>query len=1153
MLLANRYEALRELGRGGMGVVHAVRDTLDGNRELALKTIRHEAEITEAQRLGFKEEFRAMARLRHPNTVEVFDFGQLDATSLYLTMELVPGRELGALVGPSGMPVEAACKLLIQLAQALGFIHDRGYVHRDIKVENIRVTDDGVLKLMDFGLMIPLGQPAPRRISGTLAYLPPEAVTGRALTAASDLYAVGCLAYLLFTGRLPFTGQAIEIVRAHALTPPVSPVAWRPELPEPLAQLVLRLLEKDPAERHQSASELVTDLAAFAGVEVARQSTAQRGSYLTTSVLVGREQELAVLRHGLAAARAGRGGACFVGGGAGLGKSRLVEELAIEAKLEEAIVLTGGCRSCQRMPYQGAVEALQPLLAASEPAEREEAACVMRALAEGQDPCPGKDLPAIAWAWIAGVASRRPVVWIMEDLHAADPQSLALFLHVAGRAGEAAVLAVGTFQDDELPPESPLPRAAEEASGGSVRLAPQSPEQQARTLAAMLRNPEISLDFARALYDATGGNPLCLTETVRALMEEGQLQLEDGVWRFPLHQDVLAPLATGTGRSARRVAGLSPGGRALAEAAAVQGFEQNLCTLLHASGLEEEPFFARLDELLARQFLLKDGERHVFPHARLRETLLAGMAPEAKRALHRRVAEHLERRHAERPQAALFELAHHFAEADVAEKAYRYASEAADAADAAGADAIALAHWQRAEAFLERLDLPDKQARQRKLWQAISTNGFVMATDASIRAFGRLAAALEEEGAGAQALAEVYSMAAGAHAFRGQVAESLALADKATALVGEADPVWRAALRTGRGPALMLQGHFDEALRVAREAAHDLAGRDLTAQPLGLRLGRVRALSILNAVVFQGYRPDPALTREAVAASAAIGDFSPFIGPSFLGLHAAWTGRRAEAQAYLEDTFRRCRELGAPPYAAAMYIEAYLRWQDGDPQEALRLIDRALQAPHMRHMAVLLQFGEALRARALLDSGDPVGALAAADALLAHGREEGLLASISLGGIGRGEALLKLGELAGAQAALEAALEPMLGGPGRNPRLAMLAYRALGRVAAQARRFELADRHFEAALAIAKAPDQDNWIEQAHTWRAIGDRRRAAGRRAEAKPAWQAAARLYQALDNPPGLAAVTRALEGLTGPLAPVDPSIAPLARWERLRHPLG
>ena len=113
-------------------------------------------------------------------------------------------------------------------------------------------------------------------------------------------------------------------------------------------------------------------------------------------------------------------------------------------------------------------------------------------------------------------------------------------------------------------------------------------------------------------------------------------------------------------------------------------------------------------------------------------------------------------------------------------------------------------------------------------------------------------------------------------------------------------------------------------------------------------------------------------------------------------------------------------------------------------------------------------------------------------ALLARGREEGLSAAIALGGIGRGEALLKLGGLQEAELALEAVLGPVSAGPGRNPRFAMFAHRALGRVAVQARRFEAADRHLEAALAIASAPDQDNRIEQAHTWRAIGNRRRAA-------------------------------------------------------------
>ncbi len=116
----------------------------------------------------------AMAKLTFPNTLEVYDYGELDDRTQYLTMELVPGRELTAFIAEGPMPPIAFYPLILQLLRALGFIHSRHYVHRDIKAENIRIRDDGALKLMAFGLMERLGLPSTGKITGTPSYLPPR-------------------------------------------------------------------------------------------------------------------------------------------------------------------------------------------------------------------------------------------------------------------------------------------------------------------------------------------------------------------------------------------------------------------------------------------------------------------------------------------------------------------------------------------------------------------------------------------------------------------------------------------------------------------------------------------------------------------------------------------------------------------------------------------------------------------------------------------------------------------------------------------------------------------------------------------------------------------------------------------------------------------
>ncbi|MFP5503257.1 MAG: protein kinase domain-containing protein, partial [Candidatus Sericytochromatia bacterium] len=599
-LLANRYQVLRELGRGGMGVVHAVSDTLDGSRQLALKTIRQDAALTPHQRLRFKEEFRAMARLEHPNTVKVHDFGVLDAHSHYLTMEIVPGQELEALISDRGMPVEQACRLLIQLLQALGFIHARGYVHRDIKAANIRVTEDGTLKLMDFGLMEPIGQRSTRTITGTPGYMPPEVVTGGAICPASDLYSVGCLAMEMLTGRLPFTGTLSEVVRSHAGTPPEPLRSRRPELPEALERIVSRLLRKDPKDRYAAASEVVADLAGIAGLEVARDTEDQRRSFVRTSELVGREPERQALEAALAGLKERRSAALLIGAPAGVGKSRLLEKLLLTAKLEGVMVLKGRCDDSGQAPYQAVGEALKPLLALTSEADRSRHARAIACLrCTTQEEVGQEALEEAIWAGIDEAAERAPLLWLMEDMHWADAPTLALVNKVIRRLADKPIMVVATFRDDEVEPGSPIWHTVEDGASRLLRLGPLSREEQRRMLEAMLGPTSMIEGFEGALYQATGGNAFFLTEVIRALLEEGQLAQRDGLWHFPAHPDVLTPLQSIQATVCRRVRHLSPGARALAAAAAVIGHDQDLAMLLAVSCFDEEVFFARLEELIA--------------------------------------------------------------------------------------------------------------------------------------------------------------------------------------------------------------------------------------------------------------------------------------------------------------------------------------------------------------------------------------------------------------------------------------------------------------------------------------------------------------------------------------------------------------------------
>lgn len=241
----------RSLGRGAVATVF----TVDGRDGLAIKLLNAErAERSPLSAERFLREARAAARLSHPNIVGVVDHGT-DANGVaFLVMEEVRGDTLGACIAAGPMSPTDAATLAGQLADALSHAHARGVIHRDVKPANVLIEDgeELVARLTDFGLAhdrhdLPLT--ATGALCGTPAYMAPELVDGARPSAASDLYALGCVLFEMLTGRAPFVGALPHVFRGHAYEPAPVPSTLRADVPPALDALVQRLLAKDPAAR----------------------------------------------------------------------------------------------------------------------------------------------------------------------------------------------------------------------------------------------------------------------------------------------------------------------------------------------------------------------------------------------------------------------------------------------------------------------------------------------------------------------------------------------------------------------------------------------------------------------------------------------------------------------------------------------------------------------------------------------------------------------------------------------------------------------------------------------------------------------------------------------------------------------------------------
>src|SRR6185369_4625765 len=267
--LSGRYETGERLGTGGMSSVYKATDRIL-ERTVAVKILAEHLSDDERFVARFKREALAVARLIHPNIVQVYDTG-LDEGRHYIVMEYVAGRSGAQILQRQG-PVDAeiAAEIGIQACAGLDYAHRRGIIHRDVKPGNLMITGnpvgpgDTVVKLTDFGIARAIEQTRITQVGsvvGTAAYLSPEQVRGEEATPGTDVYALGVVLYQFLTGRLPYEGSSLaELAVRQQNEKPLPPSTYDSDIPEPLGAAVLRALEGDPSRRYASAEELANGL-----------------------------------------------------------------------------------------------------------------------------------------------------------------------------------------------------------------------------------------------------------------------------------------------------------------------------------------------------------------------------------------------------------------------------------------------------------------------------------------------------------------------------------------------------------------------------------------------------------------------------------------------------------------------------------------------------------------------------------------------------------------------------------------------------------------------------------------------------------------------------------------------------------------------------
>jgi serine/threonine-protein kinase len=262
------YEILRELGRGGMGVVYKARQ-VSLQRVVALKMILSGAHARSRDLERFRGEAQAVAQLHHPNIVEIYEFGEHHDLPYY-SLEFVEGGSLARKIRGKPLPPLDAARIAEELARAIQYCHQHGILHRDLKPSNILLSADGAAKIGDFGLAKQLdsdpGLTKSGMVMGTPSYMAPEQTQGRSRDVGphTDIYALGTILYEMLAGRPPFKGDSVlETMEQVGSQEPPSPSRFQSKVPRDLETICLKAMAKEPCQRYRSALAMAQDLERF--------------------------------------------------------------------------------------------------------------------------------------------------------------------------------------------------------------------------------------------------------------------------------------------------------------------------------------------------------------------------------------------------------------------------------------------------------------------------------------------------------------------------------------------------------------------------------------------------------------------------------------------------------------------------------------------------------------------------------------------------------------------------------------------------------------------------------------------------------------------------------------------------------------------------
>ncbi len=765
-----KYTIETLLGIGGAGRVYRVRDN-ETDAVVALKVINVIPDSDDTvSHLRFRREFRAASKLRHPYLVTVYESGSTGNQEFY-TMEYIDGSDFDEHVRTYTENLDSGdafndprrwfyiLGLLIQTTEALAYLHGHRFVHRDLKPGNILVTHEGQIKVTDFGLIRELGGSHVTRtgsILGTVEYMSPEQTVTNKVDARSDIYSLGIMAFKAFVGKQPYVGGMMEQLIQRTRSDVPDPKTMNPKLPRRIAEILSKMLKRQLEERYPSAHHLLQDITEaqekLAIDDITTSTTTVTievsASTLLPPACIGRDEELKSLRRCLDMLRSQNCSSMFfIHGEAGIGKSRLAEEVQTQSAFHGLPFIQTNCSETGGWEFQPWIDLLESCKDEFQKRNLgwpEEIKGLWETIDEIMPVFRSRDMSSpdmtgpseanryrffdAALRALVVFSNKTPLVFHINNFQWAEPASMDLLQFIARRmiipseAGQnpellGRVQILVSYRDMNLDSKHPMKRLerllGHEKNLYFFKLTRLGLADVKAMIHSMLGGEHASPRFAERIYQETDGNPLFIESTIRTLVEEGLLHRRGNIWvgvaptreTQTLSDSLVMTLPASIKESVRRrLSGLSKIERKLTQAAAVAGDLFSFDFIMKVVSKDEDTVLDALDTLLRKGILEEkqvDEELYGFTSRHLKEVVYESISEMKRGVLHRRAAEFLQDEQSEKDFSGRVRLAEHLARSGNNEKAFPLCLSVADQHLKSGNCERALNHYDRAMQLLQ--------------------------------------------------------------------------------------------------------------------------------------------------------------------------------------------------------------------------------------------------------------------------------------------------------------------------------------------------------------------------------------------------------------------------------------------------------------------